>query len=280
MNGKKPIFVIGELGINHNGSVDSALQLIDAAIFSGCDAIKLQKRDLDTVYTKEQLDKPRESPWGTTTREQKEGLEFGKEEYDIINDYCAEKEIPWFASAWDTKSQLFLRQYDTPYNKIASAMLTHEPLLEMVAREKKMCFVSTGMATMAEIGHAVSIFREWECPFTLMHCVSTYPMDDCDANLNMIETLKKEFGCPIGYSSHSSGILLPTLSVVMGAVCVEVHITLDRTDYGSDQAASIELPGLWKLVKYVRATEIAMGNGKKEVSETEEKIKKKLRYFE
>lgn len=272
--------IIAEVGINHNGEMGNVKKLIDVAVFAGCDAVKFQKRTVEKIYTKEQLDSPRESPWGTTTREQKQALEFGKDDYDEIDAYCKRVDMPWFASAWDTESQMFLRQYDLPYNKIASAMLTYEPLLEMVAKEKKLTYISTGMSTIEDVHAAVEIFREWECPFVLMHCVATYPTVDADINLKAIETLQNEFGCGVGYSNHSPGILMPSLAVVMGAVAIECHVTIDRTAYGSDQAASIEPMGLWKLCKYVRAIEVAMGNGEKIITEKEKPIAKKLRWFE
>lgn len=272
--------VICEVGINHNASIDIAKQLIDAAIFSGADVVKFQKRTISEVYSKEVLDSPRQSPWGTTTREQKMGLEFGKEQYDEIDRYCKEKRIPWFASAWDCKSQEFLQQYDCKYNKIASAMLTYEPLLRMVAEEKKLTYISTGMSTIDKIEEAVSLFNQKNCPYVLMHTTSTYPMADNEANLRAIEYLKKYFLCDVGYSNHSPGIIIPCAAVVYGATALEVHVTLDRSMYGTDQSSSFEPMGLWKLVKYVRALEQAMGSGEKSVFESEKKIKSKLRWFE
>jgi len=198
------IFIIAEIGINHNGSLDIAKKLIDMAVDTGCDAVKFQKRTIDIVYSKEVLDTPRESPWGTTTREQKMGLEFGVEEYKEIDKYCKEKNIEWFASAWDVESQKFLRQFKCKYNKIASALLTHIPLLEEVASEKLHTFISTGMATFADIDKAVEIFKKHNCPFTLMHTVSVYPCPEEDLNLNMIHTLKEKYKCPVGYSGHET----------------------------------------------------------------------------
>ena len=166
------VFVTAEIGINHNGDLGIAKQLIDWSYLSGCDAVKFQKRTIDKVYTKEYLDSYRESPWGTTQREQKEGLEFGKEEYDIIDAYCKEKRIEWYASAWDVDAQLFLRQYHLKYNKIASAMLTNMELLQTVAEEKKYTFVATGMSTYDEIDAAVEVFKKNNCPYELLHCNS------------------------------------------------------------------------------------------------------------
>jgi N-acetylneuraminate synthase len=276
----KKTLVLVDVGINHNGSVETVKQLVDAAIFAGADAVKFQKRDLNTVYTPEQLAAPRESPWGKTTREQKQGLEFGKEQYDEIDRYCKEHRIPWFASAWDCKSQEFLRQYDCKYNKIASAMLTHNELLQMVADEKKLTFISTGMSTMDEIDAAVEVFDGAHCPFILMHCTSTYPMDDKDANLSAIKTLRDYFSCDVGYSNHSPGVIIPAAAVIYGAAAIEIHLTLDRSLYGTDQSSSFEPMGLWKLVKYIRALEEAIGSGEKVVLEAEKKIKANLRYYQ
>jgi N-acetylneuraminate synthase len=271
------VIIIGEIGINHNGDIQIAKQLIDVAKFSGCDAIKFQKRTIEEVYTKEELDKPRESPWGATNRDQKNGLEFGKAEYDEIDRYCKEKGIYWFASAWDVKSQLFLRNYNLKYNKVASAMLTVKPLIEAIAEEKKHTFVSTGMSTLAEIENTIAVFKKHKCPFELMHTVSTYPMKDEDANLRVMETLRKLFNCNVGYSGHEVGLQISLAAVAMGATSIERHITLDRTMYGSDQAASIEPGGLMKLVRDIRIIEKAFGNGEKIVSEKEKSVKDKLR---
>ena len=200
------LYLIAEIGINHNGSLDIAKLLIDVAKDAGADAVKFQKRTIDVVYTKELLDSPRESPWGTTQRQQKEGLEFGLEQYAEIDRYCREKGIEWFASAWDLESQKFLHQFDSKHNKIASAMIVYEPLLRMVAEEKKHTFISTGMCNAKYIDRAVEIFRKADCPFELMHCVSTYPMQDEDANLNRIFTLRQRYGCNVGYSGHEVGL--------------------------------------------------------------------------
>ncbi len=176
------VFIIAEIGINHNGDLNTAKKLIDGAMFAGCDAVKFQKRTLDKVYSKEELDKPRESPWGTTNREQKAGLEFSRKEYDEIHKYCRERGIEWFASAWDIDSLRFLESYNLKHNKIASPMLTHKELLKIIARQGKLTFISTGMSTMEQIARAVSIFRDAGCPFELMHCNSAYPMNDKNAN--------------------------------------------------------------------------------------------------
>ena len=239
--------------------------------------MKFQKRTVDLICSKEELDAPRESPWGTTQREQKEGLEFGKKEYDQIDQYCREKSIHWFASAWDIPSQHFLRQYDLKYNKIASPMLTYSELVEEVANEGKYTFISTGMSTMEEIEDAVSIFRNAGCPYELMHCNSTYPMKNEDANLAVMNTLKEHFGCKVGYSGHETGRIVSVAAIAMGATSIERHITLDRAMYGSDQAASIDLFDLKLLVSDIRTAEAATGSKEKRVLETEIPIKKKLR---
>lgn len=271
------IFIIAEIGINHNGSIDIAKQLIDMAKDAGADAVKFQKRAIDLVYTKELLDSPRESPWGKTQRAQKEGLEFGIDEYREIDRYCRERGIEWFASAWDIESQKFLRQFDLKYNKIASAMLVYEPLLRMVAEEKKHTFISTGMSKSTDIDRAVSIFREAGCPFELVHCISTYPMDDEDANLNRINTLREHYDCNVGYSGHEVGLAVSYAAAALGITSLERHITLDRAMYGSDQAASVEPAGYRMLIGAVRKIEKAMGNGRLEMNTKEQPIAVKLR---
>lgn len=273
-------FVVAEIGINHNGDLDLAKKLIDLSSIAGCDAVKFQKRTVDKVYTAEYLASPRVSPWGDTQRAQKEGLEFGKEEYDVIDSYCKEKNILWYASAWDTDSQIFLRQFDCKYNKVASAMLTNDDLLNLIAEEKKYSFIATGMSTYDEIDHAVEIFEKANCPYELMHCNSTYPMPGKDANLNLIPQLAMRYGCKVGYSGHESGefgTIISTTAVALGATSIERHITLDRTMYGSDQKASIEPDELCKLVKDIRYTEMICGTGEKVLSEAEIEVKKKLR---
>lgn len=269
------VFVIAEIGINHNGDIQLAKKLIDWAVLSGCDAVKLQKRSVKDIYTKEYLDSYRESPWGTTQLEQKEGLEFDQSDYDEIDRYCKEKEIEWFASAWDVRSQEFLRQYHCKYNKIASAMLTNLPLLKMVANERKYTFISTGMSTYDEIEQALKIFNEYSCPFELMHCNSTYPMKKEDANLLMIPVLRERYKCKVGYSGHEIGRIVSTSAVALGATSIERHITLDNTMYGSDQAASLNVKDLFRLVEDIRVIETILGDGKKVLlpAETETRIK-------
>ena len=271
------IFFVAEIGINHNGDMKMCKQLIDLAASAGCDAVKFQKRDIDSVYSKKLLDSYRESPWGTTQREQKMGLEFNKEEYQEIDEYCKTKNIEWFASAWDLKSQLFLREFNCKYNKIASAMIVHEELLKMVAEEKKHTFISTGLSTMENIENAVNIFRDKKCPFELMHCVSTYPMKDTDANLKTILTLREKFKCDVGYSGHETGLAISYAAAALDITSLERHITLDRAMYGSDQAASLAPPGLRKIVPEVRKIKEALGDGIKRILEDEKPIAKKLR---
>ena len=271
------IFIIAEIGINHNGDMKICKQLIDLASESGCDAVKFQKRDIESVYDKELLDSPRESPWGKTQREQKLGLEFDENQYQEIDKYCKEKNIEWFASAWDLKSQEFLRKFSCKYNKIASAMLVNEKLLRMVSEEKKHTFISTGLSTMDDIEKAVKIFRDNSCPFELMHCVSTYPMKDADANLRTIQTLKDKFNCNVGYSGHESGLTISYAAAALSISSLERHITLDRAMYGSDQAASLAPPGIRKIVPEIRKIEKALGDGIKRVIEDEVPIAKKLR---
>lgn len=271
------IFIIAEIGINHNGDIDVAKELIDMAVDAGADAVKFQKRTLDLVYTQEFLEGPRESPWGTTQREQKEGLEFGVDEYRKIDDYCKEKDIEWFASAWDLDSQKFLKQYNLNYNKIASAMIVYEDLLKEVASEGKHTFISTGMSSESDISKAVDIFRSADCSFELMHCISTYPMKDEDANLNGIKTLRAKYNCDVGYSGHESGLAISYAAAALGITSLERHITLDRSMYGSDQSASIESSGFRMLTGAVRKIQKAMGKGELGYIEKELPIAENLR---
>ena len=271
------VFIIAEIGINHNGDLSLAKQLIDLAVETGCNAVKFQKRTVDKVYSQEMLDSPRESPWGHTQRAQKEGLEFSELEYDAVDAYCRQKGIEWFASAWDVDSQKFLRKYNLKYNKVASAMLTRDDLLEEIASEGRYTFISTGMSTWEEIDHAVEIFRKHSCPFELMHCNSTYPMEDTDANLALIPVLRERYGCKVGYSGHEREIWPSVLSVAAGARSIERHITLDKSMYGSDQKASIEPEQLRELVQQVRRAEAVVGNGEKTLSPAEQAVRAKLR---
>ena len=272
------VFVTAEIGINHNGDLKIAKKLIDVAKNAGCDAVKFQKRTVDLVYDEQTLNSFRESPWGTTTRAQKNGLEFSISDYKKIDEYCKSKKIPWFLSCWDTKSQIEMQKFKTKFNKVASAMLTHKKLLEIIAKEKKYTFISTGMSTIPEIKDAVKLFKKYKCPFELMHSHSAYPMPLEEANLMMIPTLKKTFKCNVGYSGHEVGaynICIP--AIVLGATSIERHITLDRTMYGSDQAASLEPEGITRLVRNIRELETILGDGKKRIWESEKLAKNKLR---
>ena len=272
------VFFTAEIGINHNGDLEIVKKLIDVAIEAGCDAVKFQKRTVEKVYSKEVLDTPRESPWGKTTREQKLGLEFGKDEYDIIDQYCKKKNIEWYASSWDIDSQLFLQNYNLKHNKVASAMLTNHKLLEVIAKERKSTFISTGMSTMDEIRDAIRIFKKYECPFSLQHSNSSYPMKEEEANLNCITTLQKEFKCDVGYSGHETiGYLICVCAVILGATSIERHITFDRSLYGSDQAASLEPQGLKRVVNDVRRIESVLGDGEKRIWPSEIPVMEKLR---
>ena len=272
----KKVFIVAEAGINHNGDIEIAKKLIKGAKAAGADAIKFQKRTIDLVYSKAELDKYRESPWGTTNREQKEGLEFGLDEYKVIDAYCKLLDIPWFASPWDMQSVEFLKYFDLKYNKVPSALLNHRELLNAIASQKKYTFISTGMYPLNDIQEAVYIFRKNECPFELMHCNSQYPMEDRDANLKCIPMLRQVFSCDVGYSGHEVGVIVSAAAVALAATSIERHITLGRSMYGSDQSASLELVGFEKLVKYIRGIESALGDGIKRISPAEEQIKLKL----
>jgi len=271
------IVIIAEIGINHNGSMAICKQLIDVAKNAGANCVKFQKRDVNQVYTQYFLDSPRESQWGTTQREQKLGLEFSADEYQEIEDYCKEKGLEWFASAWDINSQKFLRQFNSKYNKVASAMIVYTHLLKEIASEGKHTFISTGMTTYDDIQTAVDIFRKADCSFELMHTVSTYPMKDEDANLNMIKTLREKFDCNVGYSGHEVGLAVSYAAAALGITSLERHITLDRSMYGSDQSASVEPSGYRQLVGAVRKIELAMGDGIKKTIEAEVPIAANLR---
>lgn len=273
------LFIIGEIGINHNGDLTLAKELIDKCADAGFDAVKFQKRTIDKVYSKEFLDSQRESPWGNTQRDQKNGLEFNFEQYSEIDNYCKSKGILWSASCWDIDSVDFMMQFDIKFHKIASPMLLNMPLLKKVAETKIKTFISTGMSNIEEISEAVEIFESRNCPYELMHCNSTYPMKEENANLKCILTLKERFKCSVGYSGHESGLLkVCTAAVAIGATSIERHITLDRTMYGSDQASSIEAQGytLKNFIDVLRLIPKIMGNGQKVVTNDELPIKEKL----
>ena len=272
------VFIVAEIGINHNGDIKIAKKLIDLAVSSGCDAVKFQKRTVNKVYSKEVLDGPRESPWGTTQRQQKEGLEFSISDYKTIDKYCKQKKIQWYLSCWDIDSQIEMRKFKTKYNKVASAMLVHTKLLETIAEEGKHTFISTGMSTINDISKAIKIFKKYKCPFELMHSHSSYPMKIEEANLKLIKTLKKKFKCDVGYSGHESAASLICVAAVLeGATSIERHITLDRTMYGSDQAASLEAEGVLRLVRDIRTLDVILGDGKKKIWDSEKSAMKKLR---
>ena len=271
-------FITAEIGINHNGKISIAKKLIDVAVSAGVDAVKFQKRDVEKVYTKKVLDSYRESMWGTTTRDQKLGLEFSESQYKEIDKYCKKKKIAWYLSCWDVGSQVQMRKFKTKYNKVASAMLLHTKLLETIAEEGKYTFISTGMSTMNDISRAVKLFRKFDCPFELMHSHSAYPMTAHEANLRVIQTLKKKFKCNVGYSGHEiSSYSICMAAVLLGARSIERHINLDRSMYGSDQAASLEPSGLIRLVRDIRELDFVLGDGKKRIWDSELPAQKKLR---
>jgi N-acetylneuraminate synthase len=274
----KKIFYIAEIGINHNGSLEIAKKLIDNAKLAGFDAVKFQKRTIDLVYSKELLDSPRESPWGNTQRDQKEGLEFSKKQYDEVDEYCKSKNIIWFCSAWDIESLKFLDQYSLEYQKVASAMIVDIDFLNEVANRKKHTFISTGMCTSRDIENAVNIFRSKNCSFELMHCVSTYPMKIEDANLLRIQSLKEKFRCDVGYSGHENALSVSFAAAMLGITSLERHITIDRAMYGSDQAASLEMKGMTELINVINRMQISLGKSEiNNVLKEEIEIAKKLR---
>ena len=272
------VFIIAELGTNHMGDIQNAKKLIDAAVFAGCDAVKLQKKNVEKIYTKEFLDSPIESPWGSTQRDMRQHREFNDNQFKQIDLHCKRKKIPWFVSCWDVESQIHMRKFRTKFNKIASAMLVHEKLLHTIAEEKKYTFISTGMSSLKDIEKAVKIFRKHHCPFELMHCHSAYPMPAEEANLKLIPFLKKKFRCKVGYSGHEAAATYVSLpAVFLGATSIERHITLDRASYGTDQAASLEPKGLNTMIRDIRILEKIMGDGKKRVWKSEIPNQKKLR---
>ena len=270
-----PCFIVAEIGINHNGSLALAKKMIDIAVTTGCDAVKFQKRTVDVVYTKEELAKERKSVFGNTNGDLKRGLEFGKNEYEEIDKYCKEKGIMWFASCWDEQSVDFIERFNPPCYKIASASLTDDNLLRYTRSKGKPIILSTGMSTMAQIEHAVSVLGEKD--LVILHCTSTYPSNSEEMNLKVIQTLKDKFNCPIGYSGHERGISPSVIAVVVGANAVERHITDDRTNWGSDQAASLETAGLYHMVRDIRQVPTILGDGVKVVYPRELPIIDKLR---
>ena len=273
------VFIIAEIGINHNGQLELAKKMIDTACSAGCDAVKFQKREPLSCVPPEQRNVLRETPWGSMTYiEYRQKVEFGEREYDEIDHYCRKLGMTWLASCWDIESHEFLKKYELKFQKIPSAQLTNDELLEAVAEEKKFTFISTGMSTMEETGRAVSVFKIHDCPFELMHCNSSYPLNIQEANLRCIITLQKAFSCNVGYSGHETGLQISLAAVALGATSLERHITLDRAAFGTDQAASLEPDGLRRLVRDVRIIEQAMGDGIKRVYDSEKPILGKLRY--
>jgi N-acetylneuraminate synthase len=270
-----PCFIVAEIGINHNGNVEIAKKLIDTAALGGCDAVKFQKRTVAVVYTPEELSKPRENPFGPTNGDLKRGLEFGTEQYAEINRYCTAKDILWYSSCWDEASVDFMERFNPPCYKIASASLTDDALLRHHRRYGRPIILSTGMSTMEQVDHAVDVLGTTD--LILLHCTSTYPSSVEELNLRGIQTLRERYDIPIGYSGHEVGLATSVAAAAMGACMIERHITLDRAMWGSDQAASIEPQGIWRLVKDVRAIERAMGNGKKCLWPSEVPVMNKLR---
>lgn len=270
-----PCYVIAEIGINHNGEVEIAKKLIDVAVTAGCNAVKFQKRTIQVVYTAEELERPRESPFGTTNGELKHGLEFGQQEYEEIDRYCREKKITWFASCWDEQSVDFIDQFDVSCYKIASASLTDDKLLRHTRATGKPILLSTGMSTLEQIDHAVEVLGKKD--MLIMHSCSTYPAYYEELNLRVIPILSQRYGVPIGYSGHETGLPSTAAAVVLGACLVERHITLDRSMWGSDHAASLEPNGITRLVRDIRLIELAMGDGVKRLGEREIPIMQKLR---
>ena len=277
---KKRPFLIAEIGINHNGSVELAKKLIDLAKKYNFDSVKFQKRDSDICVPEHQKGKMKTTPWGDMTYlEYKKKIEFGEREYNEIDKYCKKIKIDWFASAWDVGSLKFMKKFNTKYNKVASAMLTNRVLLELIAKEKKLTFISTGMSHIRNINDAVTIFKKNKCDFVLMHCVSNYPCQEKDLNLNLIVTLRKKFKCKIGYSGHESSVSPSLAAWFLGANYIERHITLDRTMYGTDQAASLSEQGIAQLTTLLSNFPKMFGNGKKTISKEEKKLIPKFRYW-
>ncbi len=271
----KPCYVIAEIGINHNGDIDIAKKLINVASGAGCDAVKFQKRTIDVVYSKEELAKPRESPFGTTNGDLKRGLEFELEEYQEIDRYCREVKIDWFASCWDEASVDFIARFRVPCFKIASASLTDDNLLRHTRKVGKPIVLSTGMSTLQEIDHAVEVLGKQD--LAILHACSTYPAYYEELNLHVIGVLRDRYGVPVGYSGHETGLPSSVAAAVLGACMIERHITLDRSMWGSDHAASLEPNGITRLVRDIRLIEKSMGDGVKRVLEREQPIIKKLR---
>ena len=270
-----PCYIVGEIGINHNGDLGIARRLIDVASVAEADAVKFQKRSVDVVYSAEELAKPRENPFGATNGHLKRGLEFGQDAYQHIDRYCKEKNVAWFASCWDEAAVDFMEQFNPPAYKIASASLTDDNLLRHHRAMKRPMIVSVGMSTLAQVDHAVEVLGTQD--LILLHTTSAYPAKIPDLNLRMIPVLRERYGVPVGYSGHEVGLATSYAAVALGAAMVERHITLDRAMWGSDQAASVEPQGLMKLVRDTRTIEAGLGDGVKKVTDDEIPIMKKLR---
>jgi len=271
----RPCYVVAEIGINHNGDIDLAKKLINVALGADCNAVKFQKRTIDVVYSQEELAKPRESPFGTTNGDLKRGLEFEQEEYEEIDRYCREVKIDWFASCWDEASVDFIAQFKVPCFKIASASLTDDNLLRHTRAVGKPIVLSTGMSTIEQVDHAVDVLGKQD--LILLHACSTYPAYYEELNLQVINVLRGRYRVPIGYSGHETGLPSSIAAAVLGACIIERHITLDRSMWGSDHAASLEPNGITRLVRDIRLIEKSMGDGIKRVLEREQPIIKKLR---
>jgi len=276
----KNTFLIAEIGINHNGDVKNAFKLIDLAKDCGFDSVKFQKRTPEITTPKSKANDLRDTPWGKITYlDYKKKIEFGKKEFDQIDKYCRKKDIIWFASPWDIPSNNFLKKYNLKYNKIASPMLTNHKLLEHVSKQKKFTFISTGMSQMSDVVKAVNIFKKNKCKFSILHSVSDYPSEEKDLNLNLINIYKKKFKVDIGYSGHEKGVSPSIMAVCLGAQVIERHITLDRTMWGTDQAASLEKRGMIELVNVVRKIKICLGDGKKKFLNSEKNKLKENKYW-
>ena len=270
-----PCYVVGEIGINHNGDLNVARRLVDVAAVAGANAVKFQKRTVDVVYSAEELARVRENPFGPTNGDLKRGLEFGLDQYRMLERYCNEKSIAWFASCWDEASVDFIEQFAPPAYKIASASLTDDALLRHHRKTKRPIILSTGMSTLAQVDHAVEVLGTQD--LVILHTTSAYPAKVNDLNLKMIATLRERYQVPVGYSGHEVGLASSFAAVALGACMIERHITLDRAMWGTDQAASVEPQGLMKLIRDIRVIEESLGDGVKKVTAEEVPIMKKLR---
>lgn len=279
MNLTKP-YLIAEIGINHNGSVKLAKKLIDLAVKNNFDAVKFQKRDPDKSTPEEQKNIIRQTPWGETTYlNYKKKIEFGNREYQEIDRYCKKMKIDWFVSCWDIESVEFMKKYKVKYNKIASAMLTNFPLLEAVAKQKIKTLISTGMSSLRDIDNAINIFKKNKCPYVIMHCVSKYPCPEEELNLNLIKFYKKKYKCKVGYSGHESTVSPSLLAWFLGAEYIERHVTLDRSMWGTDQAASLSEDGMKTLSEVLIKAPNFLGNGIKKITSEDKKLLKKFKYW-